>query len=330
MSDAPITLSFVPFGPNFPMAADAKMPVITVTAKLAKPPASGTLRYTWTVTLRSNSHGCVHALGRVTSHPEIVTTTDTNTLTIPFTAMRGGDLGVAVAVTVEGHALTATRKDLQVTGTNPTVAELRAALPTATDAFKKLMRLESALRQFRGAACPLWSADNLGGVGICQLTPPGSDDQIWDWKANLTGGLALYHAKERIARNYAATVRASASFRAQVKAYNDRRAAAGRGPGKPPEPPVIVRVPDYTAAQLELDTIRAFNGYAGGLHEFRLRVDADGILVVTRDAAGPGGVAEWVRISAADRIAYYDQAGIAAGHRGDPNYVDHVIAEDSF
>lgn len=329
MTDAPITLSFVPVGPDFPMASDAKMPVITVTAKLATPP-SATVRYTWTVKLKSSSQGCAHALGKVTSHPDIVATTDTNSFTIPFTAMRGGDLSVAVAVTVDGHALTAERHDLQVTGTNPTIADLRAALPAAPDAFKKLMRLESALRQFRSAVCPLWSADNLGGVGICQLTPPGSDDQIWDWKANVAGGLALYQSKERIARNYAATVRGGTTFPAQVKAYNDRRAAAGRGPGKPPVAPVIVRVPDYTAAQLELDTIRAFNGYAGGLHEFRLRTDADGILVVTLDAVGPGGVAEWERISAADRTAHYNAVGIAAGHRGDPNYVDDVSAQASF
>nr|WP_295664497.1 hypothetical protein [Polymorphobacter sp.] len=332
---APLTLSFVPFGPDFPMSADAKMPVITVTAKLRQPPAaSALLRFTWTIKLRSTSQGCAHGLGKITSHPDIVKTTDVDNLTIAFSQMRGGNLSIAVAVTVDGHELTAERHGLQVTGTNPAVADLRAALPTAPDAFKKLMRLESGLRQFRSPACSLWSADNLGGVGICQLTPPDSDDQIWDWKANVTGGLALYHGKERIARSYAATVRGGTTFRGQAKAYNDKRAAAARpvagAAPRPPVAPVVVRVPDYTAAQLELDTIRAFNGYAGGLHEYRLRTDADGILVVTPDAAGTGGVAEWVRITPAERTAHYDAVGIAAGHRGDPNYVDDVVAQASF
>jgi hypothetical protein len=332
---APITLSFVPFGPDFPMGSDATMPVITVTAKLYKPPAaSAVLSFAWTIKLRSTSQGCAHGLGKITSHPDIVKTTDVASLTIPFIQIRGGNLSVAVAVTVDGHDLAAERHDLQVTGTNPAVANLRAELPNAPDAFKKLMRLESGLRQFRSGACPLWSADNLGGVGICQLTPPDNDDQIWNWKSNVAGGLVLYHSKERIARSYAATVRGGTTFRAQVKAYNDKRAAASKpAPGaapKPPVVPVVIRVPDYTAAQLELDTIRAFNGYAGGLHEYRLLTDADGILVVTLDAVGSGGVGEWVRITAAQRTAHYDAAGIAAGHRGDPNYVDDVVGQASF
>ncbi len=336
---APITLSFVPFGPDFPMSADATMPAITVTAKLRQPPAaSALLRFVWTIKLRSTSQGCAHGLGRITSHPDIVKTTDVNSLAIAFTQMRGGNLSIAVAVTVDGHDLTAERHDLQVIGTNPTVDNLRAQLPTAPDAFKKLMRLESALRQFRAGACPLWSADNLGGVGICQLTPPDNDDQIWDWKANVTGGLAFYHGKQTTARAYPGIVRRGPTFLAQVKAYNAKRAAAakaaaGKAPAAGPAAavvPVIVRVPEYTPAQLELDTIRAYNGYAGGLHEYRLRTDADGILVVTLDAVGSGGVAEWERIPAADRTGYYDAVKIPAGHRGDPNYVDDVLAKATF
>ncbi|MGI4880027.1 MAG: hypothetical protein ACRYG4_21345 [Janthinobacterium lividum] len=330
---APITLSFVPSGPDFAMSADATMPVITVTAKLRQPPSAGAiLRFVWTIKLRSASLGCAHGLGRVTSHPDIVETTAVEHLTIAFSRMRGGNLSIAVAVTVDGHALTAERHDLSVSGTNPAVADLRAALPDAPEAFKKLMRLESGLRQFRTPPCSLWSADNLGGVGICQLTPPDDDDQIWNWKANVAGGLALYHGKERIARSYAAIVRGGPTFRGQSKAYNDKRAAAARpaGASAGPRPPVTIRVPDYTAAQLELDTIRAFNGYAGGLHEYRLRTDADGILVVTLDAAGAGGMAEWARVTAAERTAHYDAAGISAGHRGDPNYVDDVVGQASF
>ncbi len=319
--DAAITLAFVPPGPDFAISADARMPSITVAATPAAPP-DGPLQFVWTITLGSASAGCAHARDRVTHHPDIVVTTDSGRLTIPFTHVRGGRLSVAVAVDVAGHRLTAVRSNLRIVGTNPTLADLAARLTAAPDAFKRLMRLESGLRQFRAPDCPLWSADDLGGVGLCQLTPPGSDDQIWDWTANVDGGLALYRAKERTARSHAATVQGGAAFRAQVGALNARRAAAGLAA-------LVVRVPDYTAAQLELDTIRAFNGYAGGLHEFRLRTDADNTLFVTRDATG-SAVAEWVRVTAAERVAHYETVGVAAGHRGDPNYVDDVLARASF
>ena len=338
-----VTLSFSPPGPDFPIDEQAAMPEVTAIATLsADMPSPTPPLYKWRVTLRSGGSGCQHSMGKVTSHPEIAKTTLVSSLSIPFTAVRGGELIVSVEVSVGVHVLTAISRGLRVVGTNPTIRGLVTATTGAPDAFKKLMRLESQLRQFRTPDCPLFSADNLGGVGLCQLTPPSSDDQVWDWKTNVSGGLALYREKERVARAYPAKVRASAEFKAQVKAYNDARAtkAAAQPPNRPgavtmhavpkPPPQVTIIVPDYTPEQLELDTIRAFNGFAGGVHEYRLKTDDDDLLVVTLDATGRTGTVEWERIPVADRTAMYEARGIARNRRGDPGYVDDVLRQASF
>jgi len=88
-----------------------------------------------------------------------------------------------------------------------------------------------------------------------------------------------------------------------------------------PNPPLQYRwtASDYTQDQLERDTVRGFNGYAGGLHEYRVHVDTAGNLVVNIDAAGTTGTAEWETVPVAAR-----------GASGDPNYVEHVYAQVSF
>jgi hypothetical protein len=183
----------------------------------------------------------------------------------------------------------------------------------------------------------LFSGDNAGGVGICQLTSPApTDDQVWSWKENLKGGKALWTSKENVAKAYPDHVRKSSDFLALVKAYNDQRAASAAaeavkaGKPAPVTPAVTVTLPDYTDDQLRLDTLRGFNGYAGQLHEYRVKVDANGLLVVTLGAGGAQGTAEWERISSADRIAFYDKIGLAANRRGDPNYVDDVERQATF
>src|SRR6202035_2520885 len=106
---------------------------------------------------------------------------------------------------------------------------------------------------------PLFSQDNRGGVGICQLTDPApTDDQVWSWRANLNGGISLWASKEAVARAYAGNVRTGAAYQALVKPYNDQRAATARAaapPGTPPPvtPPIAVTLPDYTADQLQRD-----------------------------------------------------------------------------
>jgi hypothetical protein len=339
MAKPSVTLSFNPAGPQYAISEQCVMPTIAATATLKDitPDPKVPVQYRWTVTLLFQGTACAHSANRTTSHAPISSVTSTNTFAIPFTQVRGGDLTVTVSVTVNGSTLTASSNGLTIVGTNPTIGSLQSTAPNNA-AFRKLTRLESGLRQFLAPACPLFSQDGLGGVGLCQLTRPApTDDQVWSWKANLAGGITLWGQKETTARGFPAQVRASTDFQNLVKAWNDQRAAAAAAVGKPagqppptPPPPIPVTIPDYTADQLQRETLRGFNGWAGQLHEFRPKVDANGLLVVTLNAAGNQGTAEWEELTAAQRTAYYNQIGLAANRRGDPNYVEDVEGRQSF
>ena len=340
-----VVLSYDPAGPQFPISEQCEMPKITVTATLQNvtPDPKLPLQFQWKVNLTFTGQGCVHSLSRVIKHPDISQVTPINKFTIPFTQIRGGDLAISVTVRVGNVSLTAQSQNLQVTGTNPSIGALQAGVP-ANDTFRKLMRVESGLRQFLSPTCPYFSSDNYGGVGICQVTKPApTDDQVWSWKENVKAGWNLYQEKENAARGYPAHVRQSGEFQALVTAYNNQRlakqqaagASAPQGGQSQPSAgttpkPLMIELPDYTADQLQRDTVRGYNGYAGGLHEYRVKVDSNGLLVVTEDATGSKGTAEWEPISAADRTAYYDQINLDKNRRGDPNYVDDVEAKASF
>jgi hypothetical protein len=328
-----VTLTFDPPGPQYAITEQCEMPAITATANLQNVSSAllNSLQFQWSVTVVFNSANCPHAHGRVTKHTPISASTSTNAFAIPFTQVRGGDLIVAVSVKVGDATLTAQSSGLTILGTNPSIAALQAAAP-ASDTFRRLTRLESGLRQFLSPSCPLFSGDNLGGVGLCQLTnPTPTDDQVWSWKANLEGGTALWKSKETTARGFAAQMRKNASFQTLVQAYNSQRAAAATAGGSSvAAPPISITLPDYTDDQLQRETLRGFNGWAAQLHEFRPRVDANGILVVTVAAGASTGTAEWEVLTVDERNAFYDAAGIAANHRGDVNYVNDVMKKDTF
>jgi hypothetical protein len=327
-----IILSYDPPGPEFAITEECQMPTIKVTARLEKVGTAIPMPHQWKVNLAFSGASCKHSMNRRIEHPEINASTLTNTFTIPFTQLRGGDLAIEVTVSTGnsiGGMVTGRSQGLKVIGSNPSTTALsRAAI--MTDAFKRLMRHESGLQQFRPAPCPYFSRDNLGGVGICQITNPRpTDDQVWSWKENLKRGLQLYKEKENVARSYPRRVREGATFKALVDAYNKERIA--RGTAAAPLRPLNIQLPDYTQEQLERDTVRGFNGYAGdGLHEYRVRLDANNKLFVNVDSGGLNGTAEWERVTAADRIAVYQAKGLAPTRWGDPDYVENVYRQASF
>ncbi len=314
-----LTLSFNPPGPQFAIPGDAVMPRITATAKLSgvTPDPKSPPVYTWNATLTFDGSVTPHGQGRSTAHKAIATQLGPlSTWLIPLAEVRGGVLTVTVSVKVGTRSANATSQGLTIIGSNPTPAAIKAkanAIGANKVRFRKQMRQESTLRQFTAAGWPQFSADNLGGVGLCQITRPApTADQTWNWKDNVQAGWTLYLEKERMARAYAGQVRGGAQFRAAVQGWNAQPARKGL-------PAVAISLPDYSADQLELDTIRGFNGFAGGLHEFRVRADARGLLVVTLDATGRNGSAEWERVPVAER-----------GSAGDPNYVKNVEAQADF
>ncbi len=369
-----VEVKVTPVGPQFAISGQCEMPTITATAELKDitPDPKIPLQYRWKVTLIFDGKGCPNATSRIVKHDELTPTTPTPTLKVPFTQVRGGSLTISVSVVVNTQTLTGSTKDLQVVGTNPSVPTL-AAVVAVNDAFRKLLRVESGLRQFLASGCPLFSGDGFGGVGLSQLTSPQpTDDQIWSWKENAKGGWALFQEKEKIALAYPVAVRASNEFKTLVTNHNKIRkdkwlaaqakpatgtaapaaatsapvaatpapAAATPAPAAPaaagapaaaagPPKDLVIELPDYTAEQLQRDTLRAFNGYAG-IHEYRVKKDASGALVVTEDPGGVKGKAEWELVTVADRIKFYDDNSIPSGKRGDPNYVEDVLKKPTF
>jgi hypothetical protein len=163
----------------------------------------------------------------------------------------------------------------------------------------------------------------LGGAGILQLTnPPPTDDQVWNWRSNVAAGMALFNQKQAVARAYPARVRTSGGFVNAVNSFNHRRRAQGL-------PIVALVLPDFTPDQLELDTIRGFNGFAGrdqfglALHEFRVAMSGNELRVdnITQTT----GVLVWERVSGAERRRIYQMQNLPVKLWGDPDYVNNIL-----
>ena len=291
-------------------------------------------------------------------------------IVINFDQIRGGDLFISVTATVGGQAIKGETKGWRIQGANPDIADVNKGLPddafrrlTCLESQKKQFVASSGEGN---AMYPQFSGDGCLGVGICQLTnPQPTDDQIWDWTENVKAGVVLYNDKRKLAKGYPAKVAASANFLKLVKEYNDNLSkapapAAGAAPaagtptpgpapggapagaaapaGAPPvpgasaptAPKVTVKVPDFTEDQLQDDTIRGFNGWAGDdgftvgpngkpwLHEFRIKRDPKtNALVVEGDPKSGTVKVIWEAVPGPDRPV-----------TGDQNYVDDVKKYD--
>jgi hypothetical protein len=318
-------------GTRFAIDGNGNMPVIVAEARIVGVSAStaASIPLTWTVQLRFTASTCPHGPARNINHPDIVRTAVGPTFRIPFSEVRGGTLSIRVRGTVAGRDVEVRSPDIDILGTNPTGADLNAALPHVT--LRKIAQQESGGgRQFAAAAnggvgkCPLWSADNLGGVGIMQITTPRpTDDEVWNWRENVARGIRIFQQKVAQARGYPAHVRRSHGFLALVAEFNEARRKRGLAP-------IPVDLPDFTTGdfdtnlqQLELDAIRGYNGFGGRdrfglhMHEFRVAVDAQGRLRVNLNRAGTRGTAIWERVPVADRPHGF----------GDPDYVNHVLGQ---
>jgi hypothetical protein len=148
------------------------------------------------------------------------------------------------------------------------------------------------------------------GVGVMQLDPATFPTQQWDWHANILRGIDIF-VNEKLPR--------AAAWRGKRQDALDKvRAAdlasvnaARKAKKMPPQanPPKIT-VAAYTAAELDADTIRGYNGYGGG-HQFvwgqQYKKSDDGLqLTVTGDP-------KW-------------EKNTAIPPKDNPNYVDQVLA----
>jgi len=318
-----LELTTTPTKRLFTITPQAQMPEITVTVKGA--PDKATFKWSATLVFDGSRYPTTTPNGSKgrTEHPEIKHTSTLPRWRIPFTAVRGGHLIVKVTVNAGGTEQTVSSKDKNwlVVGCDlppGAISVFINTLPNSDGAsrrvFRKLISHESSRRQFDLTKhWPLYSRDRKGGVGLCQLTnPKPTADQTWDWKANVRGGWKLYQEKQSIARAYPRTVRNGSTFKTLVDAWNQARSKNG-------EKEIPVDIPDYTPEQLARDTLRGYNGYANGQHEYRVRVNSDGTLHVNVDADGTRGSAEWEVVPVSERSG-----------KGDRDYVSRVLRKADY
>ncbi len=294
------------------------MPVIEALARIAgvTPDPTPTTTFTWTASIDFSAASCANGPVRTISHAPIVQDVPGGHFSPSFTEMRGGILTLTVEAQFGGQVLTASATGIRIVATNPSSAVIAQKFPDKT--LRQIASHESGLRQFESnGACPLWSRDRRGGVGLMQITnPKPTDDDVWDWTANLKRGQNILKEKEAVALRYPARVRNSRAFQALVTRFNQARQQAGK-------PSLTITLPEFAADQLRLDMIRGYNGFAGTdafgnvLHEFRVPLDAAGNLIAAEQSDGQTAVIAWQQVPAADRPQ----------NSGDPNYVVNVTRQ---
>ncbi len=294
----------------------------------ADPDPTSQTQFTWVMKVESDFANCPHgSVVALTRHDSGDVKSFGAHVKHKLTEFRGGKLKLTARATIDDTPVEETLEDAGlVKGINPQRSDVQSRLASGYtvaegEVLQKIACQETGQRQFNDVAnggiseCPLFNTVNDGGAGIMQITPP-SADQLWNWHANVDQGKVLFNEKRAIARSYPPAVRADPDYQALITRYNqDLRIARGL-------PPLTIILPDFTAAELLDDTIRAFNGVPGngqfGLrwHEFRVPIDALGYPVVANiDEAAHRGTIEWERVPVAARPAV-----------GDPDYVNHVHA----
>ncbi len=299
--------------------ATPQMPEIDVQVAVSglTPDEIASAVFEWTAQIRFNprTDGCRHGPNRNFAM-DVSGQHTGGEFQIQFPRIMGGNLTITVKATISGRELSATTTGLTIAATNPTRAVVQAEIND--DILQRIACVESRQRQFDAAPgavtkCPYWSQDNLGGVGLFQITRPSpTDEEVWNWKVNAATGRNRFAEKRRMAVNYRSQIQNSRTFTALVNQINAERATSK-------SPPITVSIPPLSAEQIEDDSIRAFNGYGDqhdqfglNLHEFRLVMDGQQLRVHINETTLTG-TTEWERVPVNQR-----------GPSGDLDYVNHV------
>jgi hypothetical protein len=118
----------------------------------------------------------------------------------------GGILQIAVVVTINGKKYE-DNVSVEIRGENPDKAALKAELRELK--YQVLTYKESTWRQFytTGVDKGLPIFGPPCGYGLMQLDPPPSYREIWDWRANVRGGIEHFNADYKAATGLAAYVK---------------------------------------------------------------------------------------------------------------------------
>jgi hypothetical protein len=173
---------------TFAIAADATWPTI----KFATDAVGVQHTWGWKIAWRSYSRSGSTTTADCTWDATSTVTDLGGEFTVSATAKPAGKTSTEQA-TVAGSII----------GTNPNGMLVNAYLVSKFNAsgFGAILKQESNYRHFNGQNEPIKSFDN--GYGMCQLTTPvPSYDQVWNWKRNIDGGLALFAQKYTAAIAY--------------------------------------------------------------------------------------------------------------------------------
>jgi hypothetical protein len=248
--------------------------------------------------------------------------------------VRGGLLMVAVSTILKGHMVVG-RAYAEIGGENPTHEMVLRAFPRTRFGLiaSKIGMAESDFQQFMPAC-----GDEPGGrpymsrtndVGIMQLNAPTgsvtSEDQIWDWRANVRRGMEELADKGRVtalASRYAPVRdRLPADASEQFACINLLRLCMGLTALDPPPAlplsdksgsgilPTDPDVDHLRLSQYERDAIRRYNGGSEYAYNITLRPDTPYPLSIGWEIDPTRG---GVRPTA-----------------GDPDYVVHVLRAHS-
>ncbi len=301
--------------------AGPTMPHIHVKAQLTGifPDPTATTTFRWTAQVRFDSVNCPHggsAAHSMKSDSELLTGTCVGgEFDLAFATVSGGELVVEVSADVAGRTLTGKTQQVRIQGTNPTSDQIKALI--SAPIVGRIIRHESSLLQFiatpgeENATYPHFSADNLFGVGLSQLTPC-TVPTMWNWRKNVEAANDKFKSSMRISGAFAARCRSNANFIRLVNKWNSERVAAHL-------PALPVTLPDLTAEQIEHDAVRCYNGASGrdlllgaALHEYRVVLIDVNNLAIQVDPSGTTASASW------------EVSPISARTSGEPDYVNSV------
>jgi hypothetical protein len=352
-----IQVNLVPSPQNNIYVIDATptMPSIGATAEIVglSPDPTSTTTFTWTADL-----GIGIGNGTIVSLDQYIVQNSSTTgnqifnlgLVDPIEVL-GGNLVIKASATVNGALLEGQSPPLAINGANPETSDVQNAIDAGVlnysfcgnsgdyqDALKRVACKESGQRQFDGSpnggiGPALVRFD--GGVGIFQIVSAGTATQpydpfqdptvIFNWKANVNEGIAVFQEKNGMALYYPGQLRGSSAYQDFIENnINRRRMAKGLAP-LPSAP-----APDFSTTglvgslppdQLLEDSVRGYNGYWGPqrfglpLHEF---LPDEAFLLTVPDSELqdlPSSPNVWRRVPAIER----------GSEDGDPNYVEDVI-----
>jgi hypothetical protein len=220
-SQIEITIDQPPAGQIYRIGPEPSMPQIKAHARVVgvTPDPSSTTTFTWDVNIHYDPSQSPYGPRRPPFDDDwqgIGTTIGSAVLVISPSAfsgkIRGGDLKLSARGTVNGTPATGEKSGYKILGPprgSATDTQVRQQLHTilTNSTLRKVASLESGGHQFDNRGYPLWSRDNLGGVGVMQVTnPQPSVDEVWNWQKNAMKGKSVFIDKKGAANRLAGRV----------------------------------------------------------------------------------------------------------------------------